>query len=204
MRAAAHQVGLAIFKDRHDAFAERAELGRSFFRVRVNLREIIDVGFRKHVTGIGKCGDPLAVLLLRVPPDMVVMQMRAHHHVDFFRPRAGGREPFEIRQIEHVPERPAGLRLVVAAARVDQDFLAADLQQPAVDGEPDLPGLGLIVVRRQPGLVLGHVGVGEIRKDVPQRIAREIGFLDPRDLCIADTEHRHLLTGFIFSAETRW
>ena len=49
---------------------------------------------------------------------------------------AGGGQPLEIGLVEHVPERPAGLVLVVAAAAVDQDGLAADLQQPAMHRQP--------------------------------------------------------------------
>src|SRR3569623_1239404 len=30
VRAARHEIGLAVFQNRHDAFAERAELGRTF------------------------------------------------------------------------------------------------------------------------------------------------------------------------------
>src|SRR6266700_1701712 len=75
----------------------------------------------------------------------------------------------------------ARLDLVVAKAGIDQDFLAADLQQPTMNGEPDLPGLGLIVVGCQPRLVFSHMGVGEFRKDIAERIARKISFLDPRD-----------------------
>ena len=71
------------------------------------------------------------------------MQMRAHHHVDFLGPGAGGGEPLEIGLVEHVPERPAGLVLLVAAAGVDQDGLAADLEQPAVHHQPDAAALRL-------------------------------------------------------------
>ena len=137
--AAADQIGFAVFEDRHDAFAESAELRRAFLRVGIDLGEIIDVGLGKDIARIGEGRHPFAVLLPRIPADMVVMQVRAHHHVDLFRPRAGGGQPFEIRLVEHVPERPARLDLVVAAAAVDQDFLAADLQQPAMHREPDLP-----------------------------------------------------------------
>src|SRR5262249_11467340 len=123
--------------------------------------------------------------------DMVVMQVRTHHQINFLGSRAGGCEALKIRNIEHVPEWPAWLDLVVAAARIDQNFLAADLQQPAMHGEPDLSGFRLVMMRREPRFVLRHMRIGEFGKDVPERIAGKIGFLDTYDRCIADTEHWH-------------
>jgi len=124
---------------------------------------------------------------------VIVVQMRAHHQIDLLRQRAGRRQPSEIIDAEHIPPRPARLDLVIAAATVDQDFLAADLQQPAMDAEMDQPALGVVVVRRQPGCMLCHMRVGEFRKNIAQRIAREIGLLDPRDGGFAHFEHRYFL-----------
>jgi hypothetical protein len=90
-----------------------------------------------------------------------------------------------------VPPRPRRLGFVVAAAGIDQDFLAADLQQPAMHAEHDRAFAGIIVVWRQPVFVLGHVRVGEVRKNVAQRIVRDVGFLDTRDGGLAQGEHRH-------------
>jgi hypothetical protein len=90
-----------------------------------------------------------------------------------------------------VPPRPRRLGFVVAAAGIDQDFLAADLQQPAMHAEHDRAFAGIIVVWRQPVFVLGHVRVGEVRKNVAQRIVRDVGFLDARDSDLAQGEHRH-------------
>ncbi len=42
-RATADDVGLAGVEDRHDALTEGAELSRSFFRVGIDLGEVIDV-----------------------------------------------------------------------------------------------------------------------------------------------------------------
>ncbi len=136
VRPAADQVGLAVFEDGHHAFAEGAEFGRALFRIGVDLGKIIDVRLGEHIARVGKGRHPFAVLLPRVPADVVVVQMRAHHHVDLLGPRAGGGKALEKGLVEHVPERAAGLVLLVAAAGVDEDFLAADLQQPAMHGQP--------------------------------------------------------------------
>ena len=37
VRAAAHQIGLPMLENGDDAFAERTEFGRTFFRVGINL-----------------------------------------------------------------------------------------------------------------------------------------------------------------------
>src|SRR6476646_11715482 len=127
IRSAADEVRASMLKDRYDAFAKRTELRRPFFRIGVDPREIIDVRLRKHITGIGKCRNPLAVSLLRVPADVIVMQMSAHHQINLVRPSPCGGEPLEVGLVEHVPERAAGFDLVVAAAGIDEDFLAAHL-----------------------------------------------------------------------------
>ena len=187
VRARDH-VGLAVFEDRHHAFAEGAELGRAFLGVGIDLGEVVDVRLVEHVARVREGRHPFAVFLLRVPADVVVMQMRAHHQVDLLRPCAGGGEPLQVIDVEHVPPRPARLDLVVAAAAVDEDFLAADLQEPAMHAEHDQAFAGIVVMRRQPAFVLGHMRVGEVREDVAQRIAREIGFLDARDGGLPDRE----------------
>src|SRR5215467_7496051 len=90
VRPAADEIGAAMLKDRHNAFAERTQLRRPLLWINIDLGKIIDIRLGKYVTRVGKGWYPLAVLLLCVPADMVVMQVRAHHQIDFLRPRAGG------------------------------------------------------------------------------------------------------------------
>src|SRR5262245_64713820 len=117
---------------------------------------------------------------------MIVVQMRAHHEIDFFGPHACSCKAFEIRHVEHVPERPAGFYLVVAAARVDENSLAADLQEPAMDRKYDLAGRGLVMMRSQPTFVLREQGIGKVRKYVAQEIAWKICLFDARDRGLAN------------------
>jgi hypothetical protein len=187
----AHQVGFAVLENRHDAFPECAQFGRSFLRIGIDLRKIVHIRLGKDVPRIGKCRHPFPIFLLGIPADMIVMQMGAHHEVDVLGPRSRGGKPLEVGQIEHVPEGTPGLGFVVAAARVDQDLLAADLQQPAVNRQLDQSCIGFIMVRRQPGLVLGHMRVVEFRKNFARRIGRKVCFLDARDDGIAYGEHQH-------------
>src|SRR5262245_40369395 len=109
------------------------------------------------------------------------MKVRAHHEINLFGPHACGRKPLEIRHVEHVPERPAGFYLVIAATRIDKDFLAAHPQQPAVDREYDLAGRSLVMMRGQPAFVLREQSICEVRKDVAEKIARKICLFDTRD-----------------------
>ena len=95
-----------------------------------------------------------------------------------------------------------GLTLLLPQQESIRIFLPPICSSQLCTRELDLAGFGLVVVRRQPVLVLGHMRIGQIRKDVPQRIARQIGFLDPRDGGFADGEHWHSPT--IFSAGIRW
>ena len=134
---------------------------------------------------------------------MIVMQMRAHHEVDFLRSHAGGGEPLEIRQIEHVPKWPPRLDLVVAAARVDQDFLATDLQQPAVNGEPDATGFGLVMMRCKPRPVFGQMRVTEFRKDFAKRISRKICLLDANNGGVTYAE-QHLALAISPACAAAW
>src|SRR6185503_18090326 len=114
-------------------------------------------------------------------------------------------------------ERPARLVLLIAAARVDQDGLAADLEQPAMHHQPDAAALRFVVMRRQPVLVLGELRVRHFCEDLAQRIARDVGFLDAHDGGFTDFEHccssysgtggrprRRTTAGSITSARTRW
>src|SRR5258708_23784185 len=74
-----HQIGAPGFDHRPDALTERAELRRRGGGVVVEVLEVIEIELGEHVARVGKRWQPLAVLELRVPADVVVMQMRAHH-----------------------------------------------------------------------------------------------------------------------------
>jgi hypothetical protein len=124
---------------------------------------------------------------------MVVVQVRAHDDVDLLRLDADSGQPREVGLVEHVPERTAGLVLLVAAAGVDQDGLAADPQEPRVHGEQDAAALRVVVVRRQPRHVAFELRVGDLRKHLLDRIGRQVGLLDAMYRCVADLEHQSLL-----------
>src|SRR5664279_3326394 len=119
------------------------------------------------------------------------MQMRAHHQVDFVRPRAGSLQPVEPRRVEHVPMRSLWARLVVAAATVDQDLAAVDLQQPAMDAELEQIAGWIVMVRRKPVAVLLEMRVGPFREQITRAVDRQIGFLNAGNRGFADLEYRH-------------
>jgi hypothetical protein len=124
---------------------------------------------------------------------MVDMKMRAHHHVDLVGLDAGCLQPFEIVRLHEVPFRAMGTRLVIADAGIDQDRLAADLQQPAVHAEFQ-EGRRLVIVRRHEpvavtlddrGIPVGKEGLGvEVRFvalfDAHGRAGAELQFDHPQ------------------------
>jgi hypothetical protein len=59
----------------------------------------------------------------------------------------------------HGPPRPQRPRFLIAAAAVDQDFAAVELQEPAVNAELELARMRIVVVRHEPMAVLGEMGV---------------------------------------------
>jgi hypothetical protein len=179
------------FDHREHAFAKGAHLGRPVLRVGVELLVVFEVGLGKHVAGVRKGRHPAAVPELCVPADVVVMQVGAHDEIDLVRPCTGGREAFEVGRVHHVPEWPPGLVLVIAAARVDQDLLLADLQEPAVHAELDQAGFRLVVIGREPRPVLVQNLLAQVGKDLGRRIGRAIDFLDPGDGGSAYVEYRH-------------
>ncbi|HEY6979555.1 MAG TPA: hypothetical protein VH499_01265 [Reyranella sp.] len=91
---------------------------------------------------------------------MIDMQVCAHHHVDLVRLDARRRQTLEIPGLHHVPLRPIGARLVIADTGVDQDTLAADLDQPAMDAELQEARGFVIVIGQEPVAMLAHdIGV---------------------------------------------
>src|SRR5215831_5035460 len=191
------KISASAVDDRQHAFAECAELHRlGFIRISVELAVVLEVRLGDDVAGIRKCRHPAAVTQLCIPADVIVMEMRTHHVVDVLRPRASGGEAFEVGCIEHVPERPRRPRPVVAAAAVDENALAADLQQPAVHAELDEVLLGVIVMRRHPmGVLRGDPGV-VFGENVARAVHRQISLLNTRDAGLADRKYRHLFPTF--------
>src|SRR3954463_1830323 len=177
----AHKVRAPRLDDWQYALPKGTELDRRGLRIEVSFVEVVDIRFREDISGVGKRWDPFAAPKLRVPANMIVMEMRAHHEIDLLGPRAGGGEPLKIRGLEHAPPRPRRAHSVVAAAGVDQDFLFADLQQPAVYAQFDFAARRIVWIGRKPMRVLAMQFIAEVWKELFRIIDRLIGLLDPRD-----------------------
>ena len=95
-----------------------------------------------------------------------MVKVRAHHVLEFVGARSRRRKPLEKWHVKHVPEGPPRLDLAVAAAGVDENFLAADLQQPAMHAELDESRLRIEMARGEPLAVLGENGVRAFGKNV--------------------------------------
>ena len=188
---ARHELGLLRLDDRQHRIVVGIDLeGLRIGALGLGLPEIV-VGARHHVLGVGKGRHPLAVLQPGVPADVIDVQVGAHHEVDLLGLDAGGAQPLEILGVQHVEARHARPRLVVAAARVDQDRVLARAQQPGMDRGHQPAALRLIVMRCQP-FGLGCEGLGlEFRKEVFGREARPHLLLDARDPDVADVTVLH-------------
>jgi hypothetical protein len=84
-----HEIRPPGFDHRQHAFAEGALLRRPERRVLVELVEIFEVRLGKDIARIRKSRHPAAVAELRIPADVVVMQVRAHDEIDLVGARAG-------------------------------------------------------------------------------------------------------------------
>ena len=89
----------------------------------------------EQVAGVGKGRRPPAVRQLRVPADMVDVQVGAEDEVDRRRLDAGPPQPVdEARAGALVPVRDLRAVLVLADAGVDQDGPPVDAQHESLDG----------------------------------------------------------------------
>src|SRR5262245_36872077 len=137
---AGDETSASCFDDWQYALAKGSKLNGSSFGIGVGLQIIFEIRLREDVSRVWKYGNPAAIPKLRVPANMIVMQVRAHDQVDLVWSRSRCGEPLKKRRVEHIPERARRPRFVVAAARVDQDLLVVDLQQPTVHAQFDEAG----------------------------------------------------------------
>src|SRR3569833_2263149 len=90
----------------------------------------------KQIARLGKRRYPTPIYQLRVPPDVVEMQVRTHNDIDVLRRQAGSRQILEVRPVLHADRREAPF-LVVSAARVDQNVATIDSNQKTVHAYTD-------------------------------------------------------------------
>jgi hypothetical protein len=74
--------------------------------------------------GGAKCRHPPAVLDLRIPADVIDVQVGAENEVDLLGLHAGCLQIVEVAGVQHVVSRHFRPRLMVAAAGIDQDHVA--------------------------------------------------------------------------------
>lgn len=136
----------------------------------VQLLEALPLPLGEDVSGVWKRGDPAAVPQSRVPPDVVPMQMRAHDVVDILGSDAGVAQAREKRiQLLHVPKGPDRPWFVVSHAGVDENRMALRAYQECLDGQNDVPGLGIQGPRLHPSPMPCPIVGGGLGKEI-QRI----------------------------------
>ena len=103
----------------------------------------------EQVASVRKRRHPAARVQLRIPADVVDVQMRADDDVDVLRCEARSRHSRQERRVETAEDRDAGPLLGVAGARVVQDLEAVDLEDPALQERIDAVCILAVVLRRQ-------------------------------------------------------
>ena len=102
------------------------------------LGAMIDFGLAHQVARIRERRDPTAEVEPGIPADMIGMKVRAHHDVDVVRRASGRRQSGDVAGAAAlVPIRPGRPLLVLADAGIDEDGLAAEADQMALNGEQD-------------------------------------------------------------------
>ena len=151
---------------------------------------IIIFGAADDVLGVGESRNPAPVDQLRVPTDMVLVQVGAHDIIDFpgLHARVGERaEEVGVVLVESGSGRPI---LVIAAAGVDQHRVAIGLHKERVVTHVD-PAVRRQLALRQFSLTdLEHLG-GQIRKKLPRRRKGALEFDDLGDCIFADRDGGH-------------
>jgi len=89
----------------HDAILIAAMIGRG--RLRRLVRAMIDLVLTHQIVGFGKTRHPTTRLKLRVPANMIGVQVRAHYNIDIFGRTSARRKVGEIACLAaQIPFRP--------------------------------------------------------------------------------------------------
>src|ERR1039458_9875318 len=79
------------------------------------------IGLGKEIARIRKGRNPTAILQLRIPTDVVDVQMGAKYEVDVLGIDACGAQVLKVRTVAHVEHRKMATRLMIASAGVHQN-----------------------------------------------------------------------------------
>ena len=112
--------------------------------------EVLLLDPREQVPGVRERRYPAAVLELRVPADMVGVEVRAQHDVDVLGRNAHRAQALQERDVEHVEARQPRPRLVVAGTAVEEDGVSPGANQPGVVAGDELVARRIVVDRRHP------------------------------------------------------
>ena len=169
--------GLAGFDHRQDAIFEDVVPGISGTFRHVAHFPMGVFGFMKQVLGVGKRGDPPAILQLCVPAHVVHMQMRAHDEVDRFWRDAHASHIFEEGSILHMPWHGVRAMLVIADASVNKDGMSSRLDDVAVQAHQQASAFCIDEMWVEPILAFGLEGIRVgIREDKAGIEAGPFGF----------------------------
>ena len=176
----AHCAGLPRFNQRqHAVFEDHAP--RFAFR----HREEVPLALSEHIRRVGKDRRPPPVLPMRVPADMVHVQVRQQDVIDLFRPKAGGPKTLEHRIVEPVEQRAERTRFAVADAGIDDDGEPVGLHHPQMRFQWHA-AVGQIKARGGKALVERVARFFVPEREQAFRRQRKIGLVNACDGCRAN------------------
>ena len=109
----------------------------------MNAEPMIVFALRHDVARLREGRHPLTVGETGVPPDMVPVQVRAHHEIDVLRLDPDAGQIVNKRAFHAVELRPGRTLLVIADTGIDQDRVMAGFDDKAVEAEDQLAGARL-------------------------------------------------------------
>ena len=136
---------------------------------------------REQVLRSRKGRNPAAILLARVPADVVGVEMRTENEIDLFRRNPDFGQPLEVRCLLAVPLREGGTFLIVPDTGIYQDCMILRPEDEAVKTHLQELRLRIDEARQEPiaiGLELLEI---EVREQDEQRIRRSLGLDYPID-----------------------
>ena len=165
-------------------------------RLVVQFLPALQFAAREDVLRVGEGGHPAPVAQLRVPADVIRVQVGAEHVVDVLGRHPGlAQQRQEGAELLHVPARAPLAWLVVAHARVDDDGVVRGLDQERLEHQHQVAGGRIHGARQHPGAVrfpILRAGFGKKRQGL------EIGADRFHDAGDADVAELALLHGRCF------
>jgi hypothetical protein len=143
---------------------------------------------RKHIRGIWKRRNPHPILIQsRIPPNMILMQMRQEHIIHLLRFHTFSAEPIKKRSIKLMKHRRRRMVLPIANTGVNQDGVFGSPHKPRVHAQNNVLHSRRTRSRRNPIRTLAQSLSAQARQQSCQTEARKIHLRNLRDRHISNS-----------------